>query len=83
MLTLLRFTGACCAVCLCGCAAPSTVREPSGKVTVKSGSVVATTVTVEPDGEITVVTRPVNPIEAAVGGIVGGLTKALVTRNHE
>ena len=83
-MTLLRSIAACPVVCLCGCAAPTTVREPSGKVTVKSGSIVATTVTVQAGGEVTVVTRPVNPLEAAVGGIVGGLTKTLVTRpNHE
>lgn len=62
--------------CLPSCVGPITTREPTGKVTVKSGHLVATTVEVEPDGTITVTTRPSNLIESAVGGLVGGLAKA-------
>jgi hypothetical protein len=41
-------------------------------VTVKSGNVVRTTVTIYPDGKVITTTEPVNWLEAAIGGVTKG-----------
>jgi len=65
-------TAAIACLALVSCASPKTKRDEAGVVTVKSGNVVRTTVTIYPDGKVVTTTEPVNWLEAAIGGVTKG-----------
>lgn len=78
----MRLTVIACLV-LASCASPKTKRDAAGVVTVKSGNVVRTTVTIFPDGKVVTTTEPVNWIEAAIGGVTKGALGFLNTSRHD